>query len=328
VRLRIFVLTAVVALGSLFIGLVAGIYVGRTRGIPFVQSGEQWTIGIYTGSSPLDFPASENQSGPVLTPEDVTDVRASFVADPFLIDDGNLWYLFFEVYNVQTEQGDLAVATAPLDDPRDMTYRGVVIDEPFHLSYPYVFRWEDDYYLIPESFETESIRLYRSTHFPDEWELVATLVSGRDYVDPSILRFDDHWWLFSADTGNDTLYLFESDNLTSGWKEHVASPIVVADPHKARSSGRVVTHEGHPYRFTMDVQPSFGTHAVRAFEITELTTHSYAEKEARAEPIIQPDGEGWNGQAMHQLDAHRIGPGRWIASVDGFGKYYVYGWRY
>ena len=31
---------------------------------------------------------------------------------------------------------------------------------------------------------------------------------------------------------------------------------------------------------------------------------------------------------MHQLDPHRIEPGRWIAAVDGYGVYFVFGWRY
>lgn len=317
-----------VATFALVVGLLAGLLIGTARGIPFVGRGEQWSIGIFTGSSPLDFPASENRAGPVLTAEDVTDVSAYFVADPFLIDDGDLWYLFFEVYNLRSEQGDLAVATAPRDNPRDWTYRRIVIDEPFHLSYPYVFRWNGEFYLIPESYETQSIRLYRATRFPDEWELESILVEGREYVDPSILRFDDHWWLFAADTRNDTLYLFESENLASGWGEHVASPIVVGDRHKARPSGRVVIYEGRPYRFAMDVKPPVGTHAVRAFEITEISIRSYAEREAREDPVLRPDGRGWNAQAMHQIDPHRIGPRRWIAAVDGFGEYYLFGWRY
>jgi hypothetical protein len=31
---------------------------------------------------------------------------------------------------------------------------------------------------------------------------------------------------------------------------------------------------------------------------------------------------------MHQLDPHQVGPNQWIASVDGFGKYFIFGLRY
>jgi hypothetical protein len=31
---------------------------------------------------------------------------------------------------------------------------------------------------------------------------------------------------------------------------------------------------------------------------------------------------------MHQLDAHQVGENTWIASVDGFGKYLIFGLKY
>jgi hypothetical protein len=310
----------------LLIGLAGGIFVGIKRGIPFVTEREQWTIAIYTGDSPFNFPASENRRGPVLKAEDVTDLSAKFVADPFLIEESSTWYLFFEVYNNQTQQGDLAVATST--NTRRWRYQQVILDEPFHLSYPYVFKWQDDYYLIPETFETDSIRLYKATNFPYEWEFVETLVEGKDFVDPSIAYFNEKWWLYSATTSNDTLYLYYADDLFGLWQEHPQSPIVEQNKHMARSSGRVLVYDGRLFRYTMDIAPSVGTHQVWAYEVTELTPTTYTEEQVTQEPILKPSGSGWNAQAMHQLDPHQIEPGRWIAAVDGFGKYLVFGLRY
>jgi hypothetical protein len=78
----------------------------------------------------------------------------------------------------------------------------------------------------------------------------------------------------------------------------------------------------------MDVSPSFGTHQVWAFKVTELSPTTYVEERVGQEPIIKPSGSGWNGQAMHQLDPHELEPGSWIAAVDGFGKYLVFGLQY
>jgi hypothetical protein len=89
-----------------------------------------------------------------------------------------------------------------------------------------------------------------------------------------------------------------------------------------------LVYEGQLYRYTMDVNPSFGTHEVWAYRVSELTTTSYTEERVGQEPIIKASGSGWNAQAMHQLDAHQIEPDRWIAAVDGFGKYLVFGFRY
>ena len=310
----------------LLIGLAGGIFVGIKRGVPFVTQREQWTIAIYNGDSPFNFPASLNERGPVLRAEDVTDVSAKFVADPFLVEEGAIWYLFFEVYNNETRQGDLAVATST--DTKKWRYERIVLDEPFHLSYPYVFKWQDDYYLIPESFEADTIRLYKARDFPFEWTFVETLVEGKDFVDPSIAFFNERWWLFSATTRNDTLYLYYADDLLGPWYEHPQSPIVEQNNHIARSSGRVLVYENRLFRYTMDVNPPVGTHQVWSYEVTDLTPTTYAEERVGQEPIVKASGSGWNAQAMHQIDPHQIEPNRWIAAVDGFGKYFVYGLKY
>jgi hypothetical protein len=305
---------------------VGGYQVWRQRGIPFVSEKEQWTIGIYTASDPFSFSGRQRWWNPIFRAEDVTDVPGKFVADPFLIKEGAIWNLFFEVYNRATDQGDLAVATSR--NTWQWHYEQVILDEPFHLSYPYVFKWEDDYYLIPESYQANAVRLYKADQFPTKWSFVTTLVEGRDYVDNSIAYYDGHWWLFSSVTSNDTLYLFMADQLTGPYVEHPLSPIVEANKHKARPSGRVLVYQDQLYRYTMDVDPSIGTHLVWAYEITEITPTRYSERLAVDHPILQAGRQGWNEHAMHQIDPVQVGPNEWIASVDGFGKYLIFGWDY
>jgi hypothetical protein len=147
-------------------------------------------------------------------------------------------------------------------------------------------------------------------------------------VDNSIAYYNGKWWLFSSVTSNDMLYLHYSDNLTGPWKEHPLSPIVAGDTHKARPSGRALVYDGKLYRYTMDVNPPSGTHQIFAYEITDITPTSYSEQLVKEEPIFKASGSGWNGQAMHQIDPVQVGPNHWIASVDGFGDYPIFGWQY
>lgn len=314
---------AAIVLIVLIIGLA---FVVKKRGIPFVGEKEQWTIGIYRGETPFSFDSPLNWINPVFTAESVTDVAAKFVADPFLIKEGEIWYLFFEVYNNATKQGDLAVATST--NTWTWNYEQVVLDETFHLSYPYVFKWENEYYLIPESFEANSIRLYKADPFPTKWTYVKTLVEGKDFVDNSIAYFNDRWWMFASVTSNDTLHLFYADELMGPWQEHPQSPIVEDNKHISRPSGRVLVYEGKLYRYTMDIDPPFGTHQVMAVEVTDISPTSYAEKMVSENAIIKASGSGWNQQAMHQLDPWQVDPNQWIASVDGYGKYFVFGLGY
>jgi hypothetical protein len=303
-----------------------GTNIDTSRGIPFVSIKEQWTIGIYRGKTPFSFDSPLNLLNPIMTAEQVKDVNAKFVADPFLIKEEKKWYLFFEVFDYDTNQGDLAVATST--NKLFWKYQQIVLDEPFHLSYPYVFKWEGDHYLIPESYEAKSIRLYKAEKFPTHWVFIKTLVDERELVDNSIVFYQDKWWLFSCGINNDTLFLFYAEDLLGPWIEHPQSPIINQNNHIARPSGRVLIYEDRLYRYTMDLNPPTGIRQVLALEIIEMTPTSYSERLINENPILKAEGAGWRKHGMHHIDPVQIGPDNWIASVDGFGKYFVFGWDY
>ena len=154
-----------------------------------------WSIGIYSGESPVDLKPAKGIRNPVLTGKSVSDVPALFVADPFMVRAGRTWYMFFEVMNRQSRKGEIGVATSR--DGLHWKYQQIVLAEPFHLSYPYVFGWENDYYMVPESFQAGAARLYRAVEFPTRWSFIGDLLTGPYFADSSVLRFDDRWWLFT-----------------------------------------------------------------------------------------------------------------------------------
>jgi hypothetical protein len=308
-------------------GCVSGWYVGVSRGVPFVgKEPTEWAIGIYTGESPFELSPARKAANPVLTADDVSDVPARFVADPFILQESDAWYMFFEVMNAQTDQGDIGLATSA--DGLRWTYSQIVLDEPFHLSYPYVFKWQGEFFMVPESRRANSVRLYKSISFPTRWAFVGVLLEGA-YGDPSVFCFDDMWWMFVCPTSdeNDTLRLYYAADLMGPWIEHPKSPIVEGNANAARPGGRVLVLDGRVIRFAQDDEPVYGNR-VRAFEITELTTGSYRETGAGPDPLLGPSGKGWNARRMHQVDLHQIGENRWIACVDGAGEKLVFGLQY
>jgi hypothetical protein len=278
---------------------------------------DEWSIGIYSGDSPIDLTPAENAINPVLTWEDVSDVPARFVADPFMIRANDMWYMFFEVMNRKSDKGEIGLAIS--DDGFTWEYQQIVLAEPYHLSYPYVFEWMNEYYMIPESYTAGSVRLYKAKAFPTTWTYAGTLLAGSYYVDPSILRYQDKWWLFvdaSADRQHNTLRLFWAETLTGVWFEHPQSPIIAGNPHIARPAGRLIVLENKLFRYAQDCYPKYGTQ-VYAFEITQLSTTNYAEQESDKNPVVKASGAGWNESGMHQIDPHLTDERRWIASVDG-----------
>jgi hypothetical protein len=283
-----------------------------------LHNNDVWSIGIYAGDSPFDLAPVKRAANPVLTHRHVTDIPARFVADPFMLKVGQTWYMFFEVMNRRTTRGEIGLATSA--DGLEWKYRQIVLVEPFHLSYPCVFEWAGNYYMIPETHKASAVRLYQASKFPTDWSLAATLISGHMFSDASIFRCDGRWWLF-VETNPlykfDTLRLYSADELTGPWVEHPSSPVIEGNPHIARPAGRVLVLDDQIIRYTQDCYPVYGTQ-VRAFEITELSALTYQERPACERPVLTASGRGWNHAGMHHVDAHRLDDGRWLACVDGW----------
>jgi hypothetical protein len=276
-----------------------------------------WSIGIYTGPSPFELSPAPGIENPVLSGASVTDIPAEFVADPFMVREDGLWHMFFEVLNGESRQGEIGWATS--SDALRWEYRKIVLAEPFHLSYPYVFAWQGAYYMVPESLVPGAIRLYRADPFPERWVHVQDL-AGVTAADPSLFRFQDRWWMYLCPTPHehDSLALYHADRLEGPWEAHAKSPLFQTEPCISRPAGRVLVQDGGDpavIRLAQDCRPRYGTR-VRAFEVSRLTTEEYEETERGF--LLEPSGSGWNGMRMHHADAHPLPDGTWIACVDGF----------
>lgn len=277
------------------------------------ESANPWAIGLYYGASPLRLaPLAGN---PVLSLSDVLDVPAAFLADPFMLRTAGGWHMVFEVLNRASGKGEIGLAESA--DGLAWSYRGIVLAEDYHLSYPYLFEADGEVFMVPETLGAGAVRLYRADPFPHRWSFVATLVD-RPCADPSLAKIDGRWWLFActAPESHDVLSLFSAPELTGPWEEHPASPLISGDPRSARPAGRIVEHHGRWIRYAQECGLVYGRR-VRAFEILELTPSVYRERERPGAPGVEAMGEGWNGRGMHHVDPHRLPDGRWLACVDG-----------
>ena len=249
---------------------------------------QRWSIGIYIGDSPFTLRNPANIPNPVLTANDVSDLNAQFVADPFIIRRGESWYMLFEALDAISGRGKIACARSY--DGIAWSYDRIVLEEPFHLSYPYVFAWQDCVYMVPESYQANAVRLYRANEFPGRWELVGELLTGRPFLDSSLLYHGSQWWLFSADSlRNDRLRLYFAERVEGPWQEHPKSPLVESNAHLARPGGRLLEYQGRLFRFAQDDFKGYGRH-VWAMEITRLNATDYSEHPYPAEPLLRRSG--------------------------------------
>lgn len=316
--------------GSVFgclivIAVFAGLFSGCGKSGSGAQSGDKtaeqeipsaWTIGVLTGSSPFHLSAPQGVANPVLRGEDVSDMEINIVAHPFLVVRDGSYYMYFTAKHDKLKQGGIGLARS--SDGLNWEYVRMVIDEPFDLAYPYVFQWEGEYYMIPEAYTETAVRLYRAVQFPDVWEYERDIITGDNFISPTVFEYGDMWWMYVARLGNETLRLFYADGPMGPWTEHPRSPIVEKDLNTARPAGTPLVIDGVLYRIAQDCEPTYGNRVI-AFEVTELTTTSYAERMLE-QPLWEIQPAQWNSDAAHQVDAHRLEDGSWIAAVDALGR--------
>ena len=275
-----------------------------------------WSIGIYRGPSPFEL--LPHPANPVLTAADANDVNALFLADPFMVRDQDRWTMFFEVLDKENMLG--VIAAAHSEDGVTWHYDSVVLRESCHLSYPCVFSWQNNWYMVPETLDAGEVRLYRADAFPHRWQPVGSLLQGR-HADPTIFQDSGYWWLFTCPTPShhDSLCLFSAPNPTGPWQPHPGNPLLREAKGSARPAGRVIQWQGKRYRLAQDCRGGYGQ-ATNAFEVNILSTRDYADQPVPGNPLMAGTGSGWNATHMHHLDAHLLKDGTWLACADGQGR--------
>jgi hypothetical protein len=166
-----------------------------------------------------------------------------------------------------------------------------IIDQPYHLSYPFLFEWGGSFYMIPESSANRSIQLYRCMHFPFEWQFEKNLMAGVDAVDTTLARHGGRWWMFTTIRDNegypnwDELFLFSADSPVSDrWVPHPLNPVVF-DIRRARPAGPIFAQDGELFRPSQDCSNRYG-YGLRLQRIKTLTETQYEEEEVTfVEPL-------------------------------------------
>ncbi|MBX7144224.1 MAG: hypothetical protein K1X79_07215 [Oligoflexia bacterium] len=273
-----------------------------------------WSLGLRRGPTLEALSLNPEHERPILTHRDVTDCEATFVADPFAWHRDGRWYLFFETFDRVRGRGVISCATST--DTVKWNYERVVLHEPFHLSYPYVFEFNGNMYMLPEGRKGGAVRLYRAVEFPYSWALVGNLIEGK-YKDCSIVEWQGRWWMF-AGMGAYGLRIFHAETPLGPWVPQRKPWVYLRRKSRARPGGRVISYDGKLLRFGQDNRVRYG-HQLRALVVDELDSRRFREHELSDKPILAPADGGWNSVGMHHMDPWRLPDGSWLGFVDGAG---------
>ncbi len=207
--------------------------------------------------------------------------KNSFLADPFVIKYNNKTVIFVEDYSFKNRKGKISAYEI---NSKSYKKLGTVIEEEFHLSYPFLIEDKEDLFMLPETHQTKDIRIYRCTEFPLKWKLHKILISDIGAVDTNIFKFNNKYWLFTnLDTSNSNdysseLHIFYADNIESSeWKPHALNPVIF-DSKKARNGGMIYSEKKHAYRvFQKQGFDNYGE-SIGISRIKTLTENEYEEE--------------------------------------------------
>lgn len=236
--------------------------------------------------------------------------RDRFWADPFVVMHAGEQYVFFEELLYARGIGHLACIRLNADGSHSEPV--TILEKPYHLSYPFIFQYQGQYYLIPETAGNRTIEVYRCEAFPHRWVLEKTLMEEVEAYDATLLEQDGRWWMFvsmrhhSSCSPNEALYLFHADNpLSTAWQPHPQNPVVARASH-ARPAGRIFEEAGKLYRPSQNCAGVYGR-GLNINLIKQLDVHNYHEETVSH---YVPDGE-------HDMNGvHTLGIGEHLSVSD------------
>ena len=232
--------------------------------------------------------------------------RGHFWADPFGFEHGGKNWVFFEDFSYEKKRAWISCAEVSADGSLGSPI--VCLDNPDrHYSYPHIFRDGDDIFMVPESYDSERVDLFRCQEFPDKWVYERTLFQGR-FVDTTIWQHDGLWWMMTTRAEPDpragVLFLYYSESLAGEWRFHPANPIST-DARNDRGAGRVYRAGDRLIRPSQSRCPIYGY----SFSLNEITTLTREEYSERVLTTVTP--EHWKGRcAVHTYN--RSGNIEWI----------------
>ena len=217
-----------------------------------------------------DVLGSLDQFAPLMPP------AGRYYADPFLIENRGVQYLFFEDFDYKKG----VISYVLIEEAGRFSAAQVALELPVHLSFPSFYQEGEEIYMIPETYSSQSISLFKAVAFPERWEWQRTLVRGDKFSDPILFHYDGYYWIFAA-VDRDRLVVFYASALDGPYFPHPINQKRI----RGRNAGNIYCDEGRLVRPTMDCRIRYG----RAMVLKEIVLLNPTEFIEKAVGWIEPD---------------------------------------
>ena len=173
-------------------------------------------------------------------------------ADPFLFEHNGDTYIFAELFDRLKGKGKIGVAK--IKNGKCGKFK-ICLDLPWHLSYPCVFKRNNEIYMVPECARSGRITVYKSKNFPYEWEEDYVLYEGAG-VDTTPIQIDNHRFgffttlRFKDNNKNNCLYYIDNDSKQA--------KLLLENDLTVRSAGHIFSSDSQLLRPSQDCKNSYG----------------------------------------------------------------------
>lgn len=177
--------------------------------------------------------------------------RRYWYADPFLFEKDGKIYLFFEMFDNKKGKGLIGFSEFKNEK---FTQPQIVLEEVFHLSFPFVFEENGVVYMMPETVADGCIQLYRAENFPFSWVKDRVILKIKNASD-TVMLCENIITSKKIDPKKRTVQL-EMYNRRNG-KPAMKNPIKAADS-LSRCAGRIFEYNGKLLRPAMNCVDVYG----------------------------------------------------------------------
>lgn len=285
--------------------------------LPFVFKSDpmNWSVGYAITHSPWEI--DENNICKINKNDLGVHPVPQLMADPFVVKDDGSLYIFYEEFLGRKCSRDATIAVlSSVDNGETWKREGVALDEPFHLSFPNVFKYKNNWYLIPEAGNSMTLRLYIATAFPLKWELKKIFFEGERITDPAVWVDETNDIVYILFLGKGLELWYSTDGMTT-FHKHPLSPI--RTKINLRPAGTIKELGGNLYYFIQQAENgNYGT-GVYAYQVDTISQTEFKDHILQETPILYMNGTDWMEKGMHQLDFISLSDSTYFVVVDGIG---------
>jgi len=258
----------------MYILRTGGIFISLIINQKVLRKHERWGVAFIVGSW---------RNANLRKGIQINNLPNRFFADPFVITKDERTVCYVEDYDYRSKKG--CITAIEIIDNTSYRVLGPVIEEPFHMSFPFIFKHEKDLYMIPETHQSNSIRLYKCVEFPSKWVYQKDILDNVSAVDSMIFEYEGKWWLLTnmvpkMNSGNfsQLFAYYNSHPLSNEWIAHERNPIIF-DSSIGRNGGLLDSEDDFPVRVRQKQGfNSYGA-SLSIAKITNLSTSSFREQE-------------------------------------------------